>query len=244
MPGKLQVMNEERFQAEVVSFSRRGGRLDARRQRVWDDMSEEFVIEPPRADSDTSIESSYVFAPTAQFGRNARFVIEIGSGTGDTITHAAAEQPGTDFLALEVWRPGVAATLIRIRQAAVDNIRLMQADAAAALPTMIAPESVDELWLFFPDPWHKQRHRKRRLVTPEFAATARRVLKPGGVWRIATDWADYANQIRTVLAEAESFDVDEGIRFEGRPITKFERKGAGVGREIHDFTAKRKPHTG
>ncbi len=207
-------------------------------------MSEEFVVEPPRHNGDTSVEPSYVFAPAAQFGRNARFVVEIGSGTGDTISHAAAEQPDTDFLALEVWRPGVAATLIRIRQASVDNVRLMQADAAAALTTMIAPASVDELWLFFPDPWHKQRHRKRRLVTAEFVATALQVLKPGGVWRIATDWADYANQIRAVLAEADDFEVDEGIRFEGRPVTKFERKGAGVGREIHDFTARRKPHAG
>ena len=233
-------MIEQPRLSEVVSFSRRGGRLDPRRQRAWDVLGERYVIEPPRGAVSTSVDPSYRFDPEAGFGRSGRFVVEIGSGQGEVLAHAAGKSPDTNFLALEVWRPGVASTLVHIRRDDLTNVRLMQINAAEAVATMLRPDSVDELWLFFPDPWHKLRHRKRRLVTPDFADKAARVLKPGGVWRLATDWNDYANHMRCVLAGAKDFDVSEGTRFDDRVATRFEIKGTHVGREIHDFTAVRK----
>lgn len=232
-------MTEPPRLSDVVSFSRRGGRLDPRRQRAWDDLAERYVIEPPRGAVSTSVDPSYQFDPEAEFGRGGRFVVEIGSGHGDALAHAAATSPDTNFLALEVWRPGVAASLVNIRRADLTNVRLMQVNAAEALATMLRPASVDELWLFFPDPWHKSRHRKRRLVTPDFVDKVAHVLKPGGVWRLATDWNDYAKQMRIVLDGAGSFDVVEGARFDGRVPTRFEIKGTHVGHDIHDFTAVR-----
>ena len=232
-------MTEQPRLSEVTSFSRRGGRLDQRRQRAWDDLAERYVIEPPRGAVSTSVDPSCRFDPEAEFGRSGRFVVEIGSGHGDALAHAAAESPDTNFLALEVWRPGVASALVHIRRDDLTNVRLMQVNAAEAVATMLRTASIDELWLFFPDPWHKLRHHKRRLVTPDFADKVARVLKPGGVWRLATDWNDYANQMRIVLAGAKDFDAREGVRFDGRVPTRFEIKGAHVGRDIHDFTAVR-----
>src|SRR5699024_32069 len=119
----------------------------------------------------------------------------VGSGRGEVLAHAAAQDPGTNFLGLEVYRPGVAQTLVRLRHDDITNVRLVMVNATEALATMVSPSSVDELWINFPDPWHKKRHHKRRLVTPGLAALAARVLRSGGMWRLSTDWSDYAEQM-------------------------------------------------
>ncbi|ACZ22401.1 tRNA (guanine-N(7)-)-methyltransferase [Sanguibacter keddieii DSM 10542] len=230
-----------RYRARTVSFVQRSGRLKDRQQRTWDALAPQFVVEPPRSGGRTSVDPGYVLDAAEVFGRSARLVVEVGSGQGEAVAHAAAESPETDFLAVEVYTPGVAQTLQRLRTSGSTNVRLMQADAAMVLGTTIAPASVDELWLFFPDPWHKSRHTKRRLVTPAFASLVARVLRPGGTWRLATDWADYARQMREVLAASEEFDVDlDAPRFAGRPVTSFERKGTEKGRDIADLTAVRR----
>lgn len=234
-------MPSGRYRARTVSFVQRSGRLKDRQQRTWDELAPRFVVEPPRAVGRTSVDPGFVLDPEAVFGRTGRLVVEVGSGQGEAVAHAAVESPETSFLAVEVYRPGVAQTLQRLRTTGSTNVRLMQVDAAVLLGSTIAPESVDELWLFFPDPWHKAKHTKRRLVTPGFADLVARALRPGGVWRLATDWADYARQMREVLGASEHFDVDlDAPRFAGRPVTSFERKGTEKGREIVDITAVRR----
>lgn len=230
-----------RYRARTVSFVQRSGRLKDRQQRTWDELAPRFVVDPPRSVGRTSVDPGYVFDPETVFGRPGRLVVEVGSGQGEAVVHAAAADPETSFLAVEVYRPGVAQTLQRLRTSGATNVRLMQVDAAVLLGSTITPGSVDELWLFFPDPWHKAKHTKRRLVTPGFADLVARALRPGGVWRLATDWADYARQMREVLAASEHFDVDiDAPRFSGRPVTSFERKGTEKGRDIADITAVRR----
>ncbi len=234
-------MPSGRYRARTVSFVQRSGRLKDRQQRTWDELAPRFVVEPPRAVGRTSVDPDFVLDPEAVFGRTGRLVVEVGSGQGEAVAHAAVESPETSFLAVEVYRPGVAQTLQRLRTTGSTNVRLMQVDAAVLLGSTIAQGSVDELWLFFPDPWHKAKHTKRRLVTPGFADLVARTLRPGGVWRLATDWADYARQMREVLGASEHFDVDlDAPRFAGRPVTSFERKGTEKGREIVDITAVRR----
>ncbi|MFI5427393.1 tRNA (guanosine(46)-N7)-methyltransferase TrmB [Aeromicrobium sp. UC242_57] len=194
------------YRTEPVSFTRRGGRLTERQQSAWDATAETFVLDAPRHGPNTSIDPTYVLDQEATFGRKAPLVVEIGSGRGEAIVHAASEHPDWDFLGLEVYVPGVAQTLVTARHAGVTNVRLMIVNAAEALSTMLPPGSVHELRIWFPDPWHKKRHNKRRLITPDFAAIAARALAPGGVWRLATDWQDYADQMREVLAGSTDFE--------------------------------------
>lgn len=204
-------------------------------------MSRTFVLDVPRHGPSTSVDPAYVLDTRAVFDRTAPIVVEIGSGRGEALVHAAAERPDLDFLGLEVYRPGVAQTLVTMRHAGVSNVRLLVVNAAEALATMLPPASVHELRVWFPDPWHKKRHHKRRLVTMEMATLAARVLEPGGMWRLATDWQDYADQIRTVIEDSPDFDGGGwSARFEGRPLTRFESKGLEAGRTIRDFTAVRR----
>ena len=172
------------------------------------------MVEVPRNTlADTSVDPDYQFDAAAEFDRDAPLVVEVGSGLGEAITHAAELQPDFNFLALEVYKPGLAQTLLRIEQKGLTNVRVAQANAAEALATMLPEGSVSELWVFFPDPWHKTRHRKRRLVKADFAETAARVLAPGGLWRLATDWSDYAVQMRDVLDGSDQFaNVHDGER--------------------------------
>lgn len=229
-----------RHHRTIVSFTRRGGRLTERQQAAWDKLSGALVVDVPRVDFDTSVDPAFVLDVAAVFGREARLVVEIGSGRGEALCAAAAASPETNFVGLEVYQPGVAQTLVTLGHRRLDNVRLAIVDAAAALATMLPAGSVDELWVNFPDPWHKSRHHKRRLVTPEFAGLVARVLRPGGVWRLSTDWAEYAEQMADVLAGSEDFDGGPAPRFEGRVLTRFEAKGVAAGREIADFAAIRR----
>ena len=198
---------------QPFSFVRRGSRLQGRRQQAWDLYSREFVVDVPRTGSDTSVDPDYAFDPAAAFGREAPLVVEIGSGLGEAVCHAAVEHPDWNFLAVEVYRPGLAQTLLRIGQNHLGNVRVVQANAPEVLATMLPPGSVAELWVFFPDPWHKTRHIKRRLVQDSFADAAARVLQPGGLWRLATDWSSYAIQMREVGQSSKWFvNVHAGER--------------------------------
>ncbi len=227
------------YRTSPVSFTRRGGRLTERQQNAWDSISDQYVIDIPRHGPSTSVDPSYEFDAAATFGRTAPLVVEIGSGRGEAIVHAAKQHPELNFLALEVYVPGVAQTLVTVRHERVTNVRLAIVNAAEAVTTMLPAESVRELRIWFPDPWHKSRHHKRRLVTAEFAKLALRVLEPGGVLRMATDWEDYADQMLRVVTEEPLFETSGTYspRFEGRPLTRFEVKGTDVGREIRDVSA-------
>ena len=163
------------------------------------------------------------------------------------VVHAASSRPDDDFLAIEVFRAGLARTMLDADRAEARNLRLVEANAPEVLQHLLPAASVDELWVFFPDPWHKKKHTKRRLVTDEFAARAAGALEDGGMLRLATDWEDYALQMREVMAAAPdfepAFEEEWAPRFEGRVLTAFERKGARVGREIRDLAYRRLPRS-
>lgn len=193
------------YRRQPVSFVRRGTRLQGRRQQAWDEHAESFVVDVPRHVADTSVHPDYMFDATGEFGRSAPLVVEIGSGLGEAVVAAAEADPERNFLAVEVYRPGLANTLLRIGQRGLTNVRVVQANAPEVLGTMLPEGSVSELWVFFPDPWHKTKHHKRRLINGSFAQLAARVLEPGGLWRLATDWSGYAQQMRDVVSASPDF---------------------------------------
>lgn len=229
------------YRTEPVSFSRRGGAMNTRQQRAWDALADSHILDIPRLGTSTSVDPAHRFDSETAFGRKAPLVVEIGSGRGEAIIKAAVENPDTDFLALEVYIPGIAQTLVSIQNREIANIRIALINASEALDTMIEPASVDELWVFFPDPWRKLRHHKRRLVTSSFATKAARVIKPGGAWRLATDWQHYADQMHAVLSGSPDFAFEDewAPRFDGRIVTRFEARGTTVGRSIRDLTGIR-----
>lgn len=245
----------EKFHRQPYSFVRRGDRLTARRQKAWDTYAPSHVLDLPRKIGDTSVAEGAVFDRQTLYGRSdSPLVVEIGSGLGEAIVHRAAQLPETDFLAVEVYTPGIADLLLKMGQAGVENVRVAQANAPELLDNLLEESSVDELWVFFPDPWHKARHHKRRLVSSGFADKVARVLKPGGIWRLATDWEEYALVMREVLEahpDFENLHAGEGAseedplggwapRWEGRVVTSFERKAGEAGRRAHDLTYRRK----
>jgi tRNA (guanine-N7-)-methyltransferase len=217
---------------EVLSYSRRGNRFTPSQAAAWEAHHERWVIPDDAVDRPG-------FSLADWFGREAPLIVEIGSGVGEATAALAAARPDHDVLAFEVWRPGVADTLWRLAEAGAENVRLIGVDAVWSLEHLVAPGTLTELWTFFPDPWPKSRHRKRRLVDPPFAALAAGRLAPGATWRLATDWADYAEQIRAVLAAEPALEGGPVPRWEERPVTRFERKGAEAGRAITDFAYRR-----
>ncbi|MCL1868973.1 MAG: tRNA (guanosine(46)-N7)-methyltransferase TrmB [Promicromonosporaceae bacterium] len=232
------------FRKQPVSFVRRSGRLTGSQQKAWDERRDAYLVDVPRHIAGTSVALDWTFDAPAVFGRTAPLVVEIGSGQGENVVAAAAAHPERDHLALEVYTPGLAQTVVRAGQqndrAGLTNLRLLQVNAAELLATALPESSVEELWVFFPDPWHKSRHHKRRLITSEFAALAARVLRPGGRWRLATDWAEYAEQMLEVGEASPDFTNAHGPgavapRFEGRVLTAFERKGLDAGRTVTDL---------
>ena len=192
------------FHRGTVSFVRRDDRLRPRLQRAWDAHHETWVLDVPRVRASMSVAPGYLLDAERDFGRVAPLVVEVGSGTGDAVVSGAQARPGTNFLAVEVYRPGLASTVAKIVRADLTNIRLVQADAVQVLKHMLAPGSAAEIWVFFADPWQKNRHHKRRLVNPGFAELAASRLARGGTLRLATDWAEYAIQMRDVLAACGS----------------------------------------
>ncbi len=214
-------------------------------ERAWAEHAGFYLIEVPRGQAATSIEPGNRIDPAETYGRTAPLVIEIGSGQGHAIVHAASAAPERDFLAVEVFRAGLARTMLDAAREGVQNLRLVEANAPEVLEHLLPEASVDELWIFFPDPWHKSKHHKRRLVDPSFPPLAARALRDGGVLRLATDWDDYARQMRAVIADAAdfapAFEGDWAPRFDGRVMTAFERKGIAKGREIRDLVYRREP---
>lgn len=232
--------SEPRYRERPVSFVRRSGRMTDGQERAWAEHGAFYVIEAPRDAAATSVRAGSAIDPVAVYGRTAPLIVEIGSGQGHAIVHAATATPDRDFLAVEVFRAGLARTMLDAARAGARNLRVVEANAPEVLEHLLPPASVDELWIFFSDPWHKNKHNKRRLVSEEFAPIAARALAPGGVLRLATDWEDYARQMRTVFDAsplfARGFDGDWAERFEGRVLTAFERKGQRAGRAIRDLT--------
>lgn len=177
------------------------------------------------------------------FGRAAPKVLEIGFGMGETTAAIAAAHPETDYLGIEVHGPGVGSLLNRIEALGLANVRVVQHDAVEVLEHMIAPGALAGVHLFFPDPWPKKRHHKRRLVQPPFVRLLASRLAPGGTLHAATDWEDYAQQILAVLgAEPALMNAADGFapRPATRPETKFERRGVALGHRVWDAVFRKR----
>ena len=212
-------------------------------ERAWAEHETKYVIDVAGGSGVASVADHVRLDPVEIFGREAPLFVEIGSGQGHAILHASAAHPERNFLAVEVFRAGLARTIIRAEVAGLTNLRLAEVNAPELLQKSLAPGSIDELWVFFPDPWAKSRHQKRRLVDAEFAEIAARSLRPGGVLRLATDWEEYAGQMRQVRRRAPSrsrdFEGEWAERYEGRVLTAFETKGTNKGRAIRDLSYRR-----
>ena len=218
---------------EVLTYARRGGRFTPSQQDSWDAHQLDWVVPEAAVDEPG-------FAWPQVFGRDHPRIVEIGSGVGEATAVLAAARPTHDVVALEVWRPGVAHTLGLLAEEGAENVRLLSVDAVWCLEHLFGPGEVQELWTFFPDPWPKKKHHKRRLVTPDFAALVASRLRIGGCWRLATDWGEYADQMCAVL-EAEPGLVGGRVeRWVDRPVTKFERKGVAADRAITDLCYRRR----
>ena len=178
----------------------------------------------------------------AVFGRSAPKILEIGFGMGDSTATIAAAHPQNDYLGIEVHGPGVGSLLNQIEALGLSNLRVIQHDAVEVLKHMIAPASLDGVHIFFPDPWHKKKHHKRRLIQPEFVALLTEKLKPGGYLHAATDWKEYAEHILAVLA-AEPKLVNSAVDFapkpDYRPLTKFEQRGIKLGHGVWDIVFRK-----
>lgn len=220
---------------EVLTYSRRGSRLGTRQAEAWARHRDEWWI-PDEAVDDPA------FDLRSWFGREAPLIVEIGTGVGEATAALAATRPAYDVLGFEVWRPGVADTFYLLEQAGADNARMMSVDAVWSMNHLLVAGSVAELWTFFPDPWPKQRHQRRRLVGADFARVAASRLAPGGLWRLATDCSGYADQMLAVLeAEPQLRNEHDGPapRWVERPHTRFERRGLEAGRAVTDLTFRR-----
>jgi tRNA (guanine-N7-)-methyltransferase len=217
----------------IRSFVLRAGRIGPGQQRALEQLGPRFVLpyRPQPLD----------FA--AVFGRVAPTVLEIGFGMGDATAQIASALPGTDFIGIEVHAPGVGALLKRIGELGLSNLRLVQHDAVEVLDAMIPPQSLAGVHLYFPDPWHKKRHHKRRLVQPAFVQQLATRLAPGGYLHCATDWQPYAQQMLQVLsAEAALLNTAEAYapRPPWRPQTKFEARGLKLGHGVWDLLFRRR----
>ncbi|MEQ3554950.1 tRNA (guanosine(46)-N7)-methyltransferase TrmB [Pseudonocardia nematodicida] len=206
-------------------------------ERLWPRLGGEVSDVLPGA-----CESSW--DPHVAFGRSAPLVLEIGPGMGETTAALAVAEPGIDHLAVEVFEPGLAQLLMRVEQAGLTNQRVLRGDAVELLDRAIAPRSLDGLRIFFPDPWPKRRHHKRRLIQPDFVRLAVSRLVHGGRLHLATDWPHYAEQMRRVVTAEPALRPDDAFpvgpdgwqaRPSWRPVTKFEDRAHAEGRPVRDL---------
>jgi tRNA (guanine-N7-)-methyltransferase len=229
----LRLTQEGRRMREVLTYSRRGSRFTPRQQQAWDAHAERYVI-PDEAVDDARFDLQSWF-PSPQ-----PLAVEIGCGIGEATVELAAARPAYNVVGFEVWRPGVADCVGRLGEAGLTNVRMCSIDATWSLEHLVAEGALAEVWTFFPDPWPKKRHHKRRLVTPEHAHLVATRMRPGATWRLATDWAEYAEQMVAVLDAEPLLEGGVTPRWEERPLTRFERKGLAAGREITDLCYRRR----
>jgi tRNA (guanine-N7-)-methyltransferase len=221
---------------QVRSFVRRAGRTTTAQSRALHELWPVYGIEPPQDRLDLDV----------LFGRVAPRVCEIGFGNGEALIHLARDRPDLDLIGVEVYEPGIGHLLLAIEKTGLGNIRIARHDAVEVIRDWLPAECLDRVHLYFPDPWPKKRHHKRRLVQPAFLSMAARALKPGGVLHMATDWGPYAEQMLTVAEAAECFSNRAGsgrysARPPERPETRFERRGQRLGQPARDLLFERRP---
>jgi tRNA (guanine-N7-)-methyltransferase len=218
----------------IRSFVVRAGRMTTGQQRAWQELWPRYGIDNVAGKIDF----------TQEFGRAAPVSIEIGFGDGESLVTLAVAHPERNFVGLEVHRPGVGHLMLRCEAEKLSNVRAVCHDAVEILQRSVADGAVDEVLLYFPDPWPKKRHHKRRIVQPAFIELVARKLQPSGVLRMATDWQPYAEHMLAVasqcaLLENASSTGDFVSRPDSRPLTRFERRGHRLGHGVWDLAFRR-----
>lgn len=213
----------------IKSYVVRGGRLTSGQQQAMEEMWPEYGLDVEQGMLNWS----------EVFGREAPLVLEIGFGMGDSLIKMAEQNTAQNFIGIDVHPPGVGTLLKDIKQTGVKNIRVYKNDAVLFLKDCVGDNVLDRVHIFFPDPWHKKRHNKRRMVQPDFIEKVRKKMKPGGKLHLATDWENYAEQIMEVLTAADgfvnSFGAGQYTTEHDRPSTKFERRGERLGHGVWDM---------
>ena len=223
-------------QRQIRSFVLRQGRFTPAQQRAFDERWPRFGLDYSGETRDFD----------AVFGRKAKRVVEIGFGNGEALRFAAKQDPSRDYIGIEVHAPGVGRLLNWLAEDGSDHVRLYRHDAVEVLENEIADGSLDEIRIYFPDPWHKKRHHKRRILQPSLLDELARVIRPGGFFHAATDWQDYARHMMAVLSEDTGrFDNSAGRgaftqRPDERPLTKFEQRGQRLGHDVWDLVFVRR----
>lgn len=222
------------FRRAVRSFVVRAGRMTRAQQRAWHDLWPRFGIDHTLEPLDF----------LAMFGRDAPVVVEIGFGNGESLVALATAHRERNYVGLEVHPPGVGHLLLRCEAEQLSNVRVACHDAVEVLRDRVPDASLDEVLLYFPDPWPKKRHHKRRIVQPAFVDLVARKLRPGGVFRMATDWQPYAEHMLATASACsalrnESATGDFVPRPESRPVTRFERRGQTLGHGVWDLAFRR-----
>jgi tRNA (guanine-N7-)-methyltransferase len=223
-----------RAQRPIRSYVLRQGRMTAGQQRAFQAFWPRYGLERPAGELDLP----------AIFGNRHPVTLEIGFGNGEALAAAALQQPERNYLGVEVHGPGVGHLLLALAEQESSNVRILQSDAMELLRRHLSPGSLNGVLLFFPDPWPKQRHHKRRIVQPEFARLVHRALEPGGTLHMATDWEHYARQMLAVLSSTHGMRNLAGTgnyasRPQNRPPTKFERRGRRLGHGVWDLLFER-----
>jgi tRNA (guanine-N7-)-methyltransferase len=229
-------VTEALHRRSIRSFVVRAGRMTVAQERAWTELWPRYGVETGEAPLDLP----------AIFGRRAPLTLEIGFGNGESLVALAAAHPERDFLGLEVHRPGVGHLMLRAEELGLANVRAVCRDAVEVLQQCITPGSLDEVLLYFPDPWPKKRHHKRRIVQPDFVALVANRLREGGTFRMATDWQPYSEHMLAVAsgcAQLRNASPDGGFvqRPESRPVTRFERRGQRLGHGVWDLAFTRLP---
>ena len=219
---------------KVRSFVQRAGRTTAAQKRALSELLPRFGIPY----QDRTLELRLLF------GRRAPVILDIGFGDGSALLTLAANHPDRDYLGVEVHEPGIGHLLLQLERAGLGNIRIIDHDAVEVVRRMLPAGAVDAVNLFFPDPWPKKRHHKRRIVQPGFVRDIARALKPGGTFHIATDWADYAEHVTEVMGDCGQFEAltpgqASSEPLFDRPTSKFERRGIALGHTVTDLHYRR-----
>ncbi len=239
MSGPESTGRETAGRRPIRSYVIRGGRLTSGQARALDKLWPQYGIDPGEGAEPIDFE--------ALFGRRAPVIIEIGFGNGEATWRTARDYPGQDFIGVEVHRPGVGRLLMALEEHDLHNVRIACQDAVEFMTRSIAAASVDGIRIYFPDPWPKKRHHKRRLIQPPFVATLASALKPGAVLHLATDWKPYAGHMIDVLDACpwlRNRSPDGGFcdRPEWRPQTRYERRGQRLGHGVYDLMYERTEH--
>lgn len=227
------LLDEQQSAPRIKSFIRRIGRMTVAQKLALDTLWDKYCL-------DHEVACDFVKV----FGRNAPVILEIGFGNGESLAKTALENPDKDYIGIEVHKPGVGNLLAQLERQDISNVRVFYHDAVEVLEKCIPEHCLTGVHLFFPDPWHKRKHHKRRIVRPSFVKLLAHKLKAGGYFHAATDWQHYAVHMLRILSVAESFnnqsaDQDYCPRPDYRPLTKFEQRGLRLGHGVWDLIFKR-----